>query len=151
MSGPHPPQPKAVPTARIQSTAVRKMDRHPAAWRHSLVSSRQRLLQKRTWPPECCSDQQELLSTVSASRPGVNACWYPLDEEPRSLSRPAGGPREGPLKQLGPRRFKGLLKNRGFPGGTVAKNSSANAADPRDMGSIPGSGRSPGGGHSNPL
>ena len=33
----------------------------------------------------------------------------------------------------------------------VVKNPSANAGDIRDMGSIPGSGRSPGGGHGNPL
>ena len=39
----------------------------------------------------------------------------------------------------------------GFPGGTVVKNLPANAGDARDMGSIPGSGRSPGGGHDNLL
>ena len=33
----------------------------------------------------------------------------------------------------------------------VVKNPSANAGDRRDAGSIPGSGRSPGGGHGNPL
>ena len=33
----------------------------------------------------------------------------------------------------------------------VVNNSSANAGDVRDVGLIPGSGRSPGGGHSNPL
>ena len=33
----------------------------------------------------------------------------------------------------------------------VIKNQPANALDVRDMGSIPGSGRSPGGGHGNPL
>ena len=33
----------------------------------------------------------------------------------------------------------------------VEKNPPANAGDIRDMGSIPGSGRSPGGGHGNPL
>ena len=33
----------------------------------------------------------------------------------------------------------------------VVKNPPANAGDMRDMGSIPGSGRSPGGGHDNPL
>ena len=32
----------------------------------------------------------------------------------------------------------------------VTKNPSANAGDSRDMGSIPGSGRSPEGGHGNP-
>ena len=40
---------------------------------------------------------------------------------------------------------------RGFPGGSVGKNLPANAGDPRDLGSIPESGRSPGGGNSNPL
>ena len=40
----------------------------------------------------------------------------------------------------------------GFPGGASGKkNSSANAEDIRDTGSIPGLGRSPGGGHGNPL
>ena len=33
----------------------------------------------------------------------------------------------------------------------VVKNPPANAGDIRDLGLIPGSGRSPGGGHSNPL
>ena len=33
----------------------------------------------------------------------------------------------------------------------VVKNSPANAGDIRDAGSIPGSGRSPGGRHDNPL
>ena len=33
----------------------------------------------------------------------------------------------------------------------VVKNPPANAGDLRDMGSIPGSGRSPGGGHGNTL
>ena len=36
----------------------------------------------------------------------------------------------------------------GFPGGSVVKNL---PADARDAGSIPGSGRSPGGGNGNPL
>ena len=33
----------------------------------------------------------------------------------------------------------------------VVKNPPANAGDVRDMGLTPGSGRSPGGGHGNPL
>ena len=33
----------------------------------------------------------------------------------------------------------------------MVKNPPADAGDIRDMGSIPGSGRSPGGGHGNPL
>ena len=39
----------------------------------------------------------------------------------------------------------------GLPGGRVVKNLPANAGDPRDVGSIPGSGRSPGGGSGNLL
>ena len=39
----------------------------------------------------------------------------------------------------------------GFPGDTVVKNMPANAGDTRDAGSIPGLGRSPGGGNGNPL
>ena len=40
---------------------------------------------------------------------------------------------------------------KGFPGGTVVKNPSANAGDARDAGLIPELGRSPGGGNGNPL
>ena len=43
---------------------------------------------------------------------------------------------------------KPLPSYRGFPGGSVVKNPPANAGD---AGLIPGSGRSPGGGHGNPL
>ena len=39
----------------------------------------------------------------------------------------------------------------GFPGGSVVKNPPANARDARDMGLIPGSGRSPGEGNGNSL
>ena len=39
----------------------------------------------------------------------------------------------------------------GFPGGSVVKNPPANAGDIRDLGLIPGSGRSPGGRNGNPL
>ena len=38
-----------------------------------------------------------------------------------------------------------------FPGGSVGKEAACNARDIRDMGSIPGLQRSPGGGHGNPL
>ena len=38
-----------------------------------------------------------------------------------------------------------------FPGGSVVKNLPANAGDIRDAGLIPGLGRSPEGGHDNPL
>ena len=39
----------------------------------------------------------------------------------------------------------------GFPGGVSGKNLPASAGDMRDVGSIPGSGRSPEGGHNNAL
>ena len=39
----------------------------------------------------------------------------------------------------------------GFPGVLVVKNPPANAGDIRDLGLIFGLGRSPGGGHGNPL
>ena len=39
----------------------------------------------------------------------------------------------------------------GFPAGAVVKNLPANEGDSRDVGSIPGSGRSPGVGGGNPL
>ena len=38
----------------------------------------------------------------------------------------------------------------GFPGGSVGKEAACSAGDREDMGWIPGSGRSPGGGHGNP-
>ena len=44
--------------------------------------------------------------------------------------------------------WKTLQVSRGFPGGSDGKESAGNAGDP---GSIPGWGRSPGGGHGNPL
>ena len=43
-------------------------------------------------------------------------------------------------------KFLAYLK--GFPGGTDSKESTCNAGD---LGLIPGLGRSPGGGHGNPL
>ena len=39
----------------------------------------------------------------------------------------------------------------GFPDGSVGKESVCSAGDTGDVGSIPGSGKFPGGGHSNPL
>ena len=39
----------------------------------------------------------------------------------------------------------------GFPGGTAVKNPPANVGGARDTSSIPGFGRSPGTGNSNPL
>ena len=44
-----------------------------------------------------------------------------------------------------------LYKRLGFPGGTSGKESICNAGDAGHLASIPGSGRTPGGGHGNPL
>ena len=44
-----------------------------------------------------------------------------------------------------------FLECTGFPGGASSKDLPANAGDVRDAGLIPGSGRSTGGGHGNPL
>ena len=44
-----------------------------------------------------------------------------------------------------------LCTGRGFPGGSVGKESACNAGDAEGVGSIPGSGRSLGGGHGSPL
>ena len=46
---------------------------------------------------------------------------------------------------------QGQLPHMGFQGGTVVKNPPVNAGYTRDVGSIPGSGRSPGVGNGNPL
>ena len=43
------------------------------------------------------------------------------------------------------------MKIRAFLVAQMVKNPPANTGDMRDMGSIPGLGRSPGGGHGNPL
>ena len=51
-------------------------------------------------------------------------------------------------------RFPLLLGSvlfKGFPGSSVEKNLPANAEDARDVGSVPGLGRSPGDGNGNPL
>ena len=44
-----------------------------------------------------------------------------------------------------------VIMVQGFPSRVVVKNTPANAGDIRDVGSIPGSGRSPRGGNGNPL
>ena len=44
--------------------------------------------------------------------------------------------------------FRQVQREKGFPGGSDGKESTCGA---RDLGSIPGLGRSPGGGHGNPL
>ena len=47
--------------------------------------------------------------------------------------------------------YWGFWVSGGFPGSSVVRNPPASAGNAGDLGSIPGSGRSPGGGHGNPL
>ena len=47
--------------------------------------------------------------------------------------------------------FPVYVDYQGFPGGTRGEEPPASAGDVRDLGSIPGWGRSPGGGHGHPL
>ena len=47
--------------------------------------------------------------------------------------------------------FTQLPQQKGFPDGASGKESTCNAGDTADVGSISGSGRSPGRGHDNPL
>ena len=59
-------------------------------------------------------------------------------------------------KSIFPDERKEIWEQRGLfasasSGGTVVSNSPANAGDAREVGLIPGSGRSPGGGNGNPL
>ena len=46
-------------------------------------------------------------------------------------------------------RWEVVNQTGSFPGGSVSKESACSAGDTGDTGSIPGSGRSPGGGHGN--
>ena len=57
---------------------------------------------------------------------------------------------EATHRPCSPRSCTGLMEY-GFPGGTVVKNSPANAGDVRDAGLIPGLGRCPGEKDGNPL
>ena len=47
--------------------------------------------------------------------------------------------------------YVGTMPQLAFPGSSVGKESACSAGDVGDSGSFPGSGRSPGGGHGNPL
>ena len=53
------------------------------------------------------------------------------------------------ILNLGPTVSNHGLRNQGFPVALVVKNLPADAGDIRDAGLIPGSGRTPGGGHGN--
>ena len=56
-----------------------------------------------------------------------------------------------PNHLLGSAKKSSNMSQRASQGALVVKNPPANAGDVRDASLIPGSGRSPGGGHGNPL
>ena len=87
-------------------------------------------------------------------------CFHELASYRRSLPPMSPARDSGDLYQLfpSPGRSRQLwflsvctMLSQGFPGGAVAKNPPPNAGEERDTGSIPGSGRSPGGGNSHPV
>ena len=70
-------------------------------------------------------------------------------QTPVQRRRPEAPCRRPPSRPDG--RMLGASIRTGFPGGASGKNRPASAGDVRDAGSVPGSGRSPGGEHGNPL
>ena len=58
---------------------------------------------------------------------------------------------EAPRRSSHHSRQPASFYSQGFPGGSVVKNPPAGAGDARDVGSIPGLRRYPGGGNENPL
>ena len=70
--------------------------------------------------------------------------------EPESLVSPALAVDSLPLSCLGS-HIQLIMGLWGFPGSAMVKNLLANARGARDMGSVPGSGKFPGGGNGNTL
>ena len=72
----------------------------------------------------------------------------PYVDRGASLPHPMSEPKAVKLKSIQSRARSQLISASGLPGGSAVKNPPANAGH---AGSIPGSGRSPGGWHGNPL
>jgi len=92
--------------------------------------------------------------TLGTQDPGIT-WWMANTEEEEEEEELAGGKKAGRSELLSELKGNprvpsiGNIQNRwGFPCGSVVKNPPADAGD---MGLIPGSGRSPEGGHGNPL
>ena len=79
--------------------------------------------------------------------------WIKKSSDDHSLNHGQGKNMRGPKMSLTVTEPWEMFRNSlvGNPGGAAVKNLPASAGDVRDAGSIPGSGRSPGGGHGNPL
>ena len=102
------------------------------------------IIAKRFWSPKA----QFLNGKISTTRWALekkymgfqSRLWW-LRASP-ALVCPSEGPENLKLHQMT------CLRLKDFPGGSDGKESAFNAGD---LGSVPGLGRSPGGGHSNPL
>ena len=103
----------------------------------------------KTWVPVIGNRKQAYLPW--GSRKGFkcsqNSIAYFLTGEKRDVSLLLG--KDAFVEQWA--KWPLLTENRGFLGGSVVKNLPANAGDMGDVGSKPGSRRSPGGGNGNPL
>ena len=108
---------------------------------------------RRVYPPTLCSNMDEYIkgNTSQTAQPTATE-----NDDLGSLTQEhnQGLVKEHPLvwRKGGLTVFtQEYSYNWGCPGGTVVKNPPANAGDTRDVGSIPGSGRSPREGNGNPL
>ena len=115
----------------LASLVAQRLKRLPAMWE--------------TWVRSLGGE--DTLEKEMATHSSILAWRIPWTEEPGG-QQPTGSQRVGHdwATSLSLSHFM-----RGFPGGASGKNLTANAGHVRDASSIPGSGRSPGGGHSNPL
>ena len=72
-----------------------------------------------------------------------------MDRTGNEAQRESGAQEDSGSKKLV--TVRSLTRSRGLPGGSDSKESACNAKDTGDVGLIPELGRSPGGGHGNPL
>ena len=98
----------------------------------------------------CCRPPSSTAGQRSRAQTHVQCLHQSLIlQTPDQRCRPEAPCRRPPSRPDG--GMLGASIRMGFPGGASDKNPPASAGDVRDAGSIPGSGRSPGGGHGNPL
>ena len=91
---------------------------------------------------------------VMRSHMSIEACWEEYFFKGSSMCKgPVAGKVSAPMKLewWAGADYAGLEGYRGFPGCTSGKELDSQCRRLRAMGLIPGSGRSPGGEHSNPL
>ena len=105
------------------------------------------------------SPQAETLVVSRSQKMWAQVSYISLDLH-REVDRIRSGPQSTSVgrgqkgrSSKGTSRFCSFILGKcgDFPGGSVIKNPPANAEDARVTGSIPGSGRSPGERHGNPL